>query len=499
MLKDQSGYDYNSLNSRIASIQGSKDYLLSGGAFWEFDMKAFVRMSQEEKEDKIRASLSLRYAEMIMGRLEGANFKVRKRFLKMRRYVNFLSPIAFKEVNFSRTNEFQPFTTEGVTNLFPLVVSSDFGQMGDVYGIDIVTQLPVVIDRFSQSSYHMCVIGETGSGKSFFVKMGMLRYLLRDNQVKVFILDPLGEYLGIARKLGGTVVDMTENVINPLDIRTTASEAFPRGDVKDKVNRVLTMLNIYFKGLSDQMLSVISSALTKQYMESPLDVTFETLVNEIKKRPNYDSDGNAQMAVASLDIFVNGSLRNLNQPTNVPLGKDMIVFDLHKGMNEHMKQFYLFFITDFLYGEVSKDMERKLVYIDEARHFMMYKETASFINNFVMHARHYNCGVTLITQNISDFYTEEGGNFSVSTLNNAYSVVVFTNNEIPKKFIEAYNLTDDEVNYIRQSTGLRPAPGGGKVSYCLLVQKNRKYRMVVVGLPLEAQLAETNPNASKSA
>jgi len=102
------------------------------------------------------------------------------------------------------------------------------------------------------------------------------------------------------------------------------------------------------------------------------------------------------------------------------------VFDVSGSMDERMRQFYMFFIADFLYGQVSRDMDRKLVYIDEAHNFMRYKTMASFINHFVVHARHYNCGVTLITQNIADFYTEEGGEFSISVLNNAYSVVVFT-------------------------------------------------------------------------
>ena len=290
----------------------------------------------------------------------------------------------------------------------------------------------------------MAVIGQTGSGKSFFVKMTMLR----DNQAKIFILDPMAEYIDLAAKLGGTVVDMTENVINPLDLMTTASTAYPKGDVRDKVNRVLTLLSIYFSGLNDQQLSIISKALTKLY-ERDSDVIFTNLITEIKSRPNYENDVNAQLLTESLNIFVDGSLKNLNRKTNVNLSGSLIVFDMRKSMDERMRQFFMFFITDFLYGQVSRDFDKKLVYIDEARYFMMYKEMASFINNFVVHARHFNCGVTLITQNISDFYTEEGGDFSISVLNNAYSVAVFYNKDIPDKFVKAHGLTDGEVKFIR--------------------------------------------------
>ncbi|MGC8563040.1 MAG: hypothetical protein ACP5NO_07625 [Thermoplasmata archaeon] len=163
------------------------------------------------------------------------------------------------------------------------------------------------------------------------------------------------------------------------------------------------------------------------------------------------------------------------------------------GTDERMRQFFMFFITDFLYGQVSKDFNRKLVFIDEARYFMMYRQMASFINNFVVHARHFNCGVTLITQNISDFYTEEGGDFSISVLNNSYSVAVFYNKDVPEKFVKAHRLTEDEIEYIRTSTGIQPRVNGGKVSQCLLIQKDNRFRLMVEGLPLETKLITTDP------
>ncbi len=260
------------------------------------------------------------------------------------------------------------------------------------------------------------------------------------------------------------------------------------GSDDDSVNRILTLFSIYFSGLNDQQLSIISKALTKMY-EGGSDVIFTNLIAEIKSRSNYENDVNAQLLTESLNIFVDGSLKNLNRKTNVNLSGSLIVFNMRKSMDERMRQFFMFFITDFLYGQVSRDFDKKLVYIDEARYFMMYKEMASFINNFVVHARHFNCGVTLITQNISDFYTEEGGDFSISVLNNAYSVAVFYNKDIPDKFVKAHGLTDGEVKFIRGETGVQP----NKVSRCLLIQKDKRFRLVVEGLPLESELITTNP------
>lgn len=493
MLKDSSGFEYNKLQSRINSLEASKDYLLNGGSFWENDLKIFTRIAEADVKNEYEFQKYLDMTKAIRSYMEGAGFVLRKRFMNMRKYVNYITPTAYKEVNFRTSNDFQPFTNESLNNLFPVVIGSDFGKEGDVYGVDIVTGLPIIVERFKQDSYNMVVVGQTGSGKSFFVKMITLRYRHRDNEAKFFVLDPMGDYLDIADKIGGTVIDMAKNVINPLDLRTTISREAPKGNVRDKVNRVLTMLNMYFRDLNDQMLSIISNALTSLYSTKGYDVTFTDLIATIEKMPNFIDSANAKLVVESLKIFTEGSLENLNHTTNVNLKSDFIIFDLSKAMDERMRQFFLFFMTDFLYGEISKDYNRKQVLIDEARYLMRDKETASFINNFVVYARHFNCGVTLITQNISDFYTKDGGDFSVSTLNNAFSVVVFFNKDVPERFVKDHGLTEEEVDFIRRETGVQPRADGSKVSQCILIQKDKRYRLVVEGLPKESEHITTDP------
>ncbi len=494
IAKDASKVDVNIQEQVIQSVEESKNYLLKGGSFWNFEMKIFTRIKEDDVKNDIEWNAHDQFTSELSNFLAGIGFKVRSKMFRMKKYLNFLAPIAYREADFSRASEYRPFTTEALVNLFPVVMASDLGRSGDVYGIDVGTGLPVIMDRFSFPSYHMVVVGQTGGGKSFFVKVLMLRYMLRDPEVKVFILDPLGEYKNIAENLNGIVIDMSKNVVNPLDIMTTSSKENPKGDVSSKVNRVLTMLGAYLKEMNDQMRSIINGALVKLYTGKSGNATFTLLIDEIKQRPDYDQNVNAQMVVESLRIFTEGSLSGFNQRTNVPLDRSITVFDLSAIMDQRMKEFFLFFMVDFLQGQVSMNYERKLVFVEEAYYFMMHEETANFINNFVRHARHYNCGVTLMTQSISDFYTEEGGKFSISTLNDAFSVAVFYSKDIPEKFVEAHGLTPGEVEYIRTGTGLKDIPGYGKESECLLIQKEKRYRLRVVGLPTETELAETNPD-----
>ena len=125
--------------------------------------------------------------------------------------------------------------------------------------------------------------------------------------------------------------------------------------------------------------------------------------------------------------------------------------------------------------------------------FKTGSEIVSSINNFVIRLRHFNCGITFVMQNIGDFDTREEDDFSASVLNNAYSVAIFTNEDIPDNFAKSFGLIDDEVEHIGSSVRRQQRPGRGEVSQCLLVQKDKRFRLDVEGLPLESELITTNP------
>lgn len=56
------------------------------------------------------------------------------------------------------------------------------------------SSLPAYVDAEEVLSKHLLVLGTTGSGKSFFVKNFLSRLVRENPDVKVFILDPHGEY-----------------------------------------------------------------------------------------------------------------------------------------------------------------------------------------------------------------------------------------------------------------------------------------------------------------
>ena len=56
-----------------------------------------------------------------------------------------------------------------------------FDEEGIFYGINIYNESLVFIDRYNENKYknaNMCIFGTSGSGKSFFTKLQIIRYKL---------------------------------------------------------------------------------------------------------------------------------------------------------------------------------------------------------------------------------------------------------------------------------------------------------------------------------
>lgn len=88
------------------------------------------------------------------------------------------------------------------------------GRMNDVgilMGIDLTTGLPVYksLVRSNGEAENFIVMAETGGGKSFLVKADVVH--VRLNWFHQIILDVDGEYQPLAEKLGGVVIDMSQN------------------------------------------------------------------------------------------------------------------------------------------------------------------------------------------------------------------------------------------------------------------------------------------------
>ena len=86
-----------------------------------------------------------------------------------------------------------PQTKGKIVSFFPILYEKS--TPGVILGTEDQTGIPFAFDPFSMSSYNVLVLGETGSGKSFFSKILISRLISFNRISRILILDVLNEYV----------------------------------------------------------------------------------------------------------------------------------------------------------------------------------------------------------------------------------------------------------------------------------------------------------------
>ncbi len=100
--------------------------------------------------------------------------------------------IAFNWFNLNRMLIEYPQPRSKLVSFFPLLFESRGS--GIIIGNEDLTGNPVFFDPYPMSSHNILVMGETGSGKSFFSKILLTRMIVLGYVSRILVLDVLGEY-----------------------------------------------------------------------------------------------------------------------------------------------------------------------------------------------------------------------------------------------------------------------------------------------------------------
>ena len=399
--------------------------------------------------------------EVLLNKMEGilqtngisskrANFRQEEVF-KVCMPIHFHSKIL---QNMSRRN----VLTEGLSATYPFISNSIFDETGILYGVNRLTQSMIMIDRFNQEKYknaNMCILGTSGAGKSFFTKILILRHRLCG--IEQYVIDPEREYTEIVKNMDGLLIKIgpqSDTYINVMDIRENGIEEDGHGYLQTKISKLKGFFKLVFKEINEEEWAFLEEKLIDTY--SKKEITFEdnTLFyldgkfKESKDMPIlkdlYDElwkDKKTRRLAIKLSPFVNGSLNYLNHYTNINLNNKLTVADSYE-LGEENLQYGLYIFTEFFWDQIKKDRnQKKAIYMDEIWRLVgitSNKDVATFIYKIFKTIRKYGGSGVAITQDISDLFSLDNGNFGKSILNNSSIKCFFSLEEEGIKTLSEY-------------------------------------------------------------
>jgi type IV secretory pathway VirB4 component len=363
---------------------------------------------------------------------------------------------------------------------------------GVLYGINPDSQGIVWWDRWAQENYNSVVLARSGAGKSYFVKLDVLRNLYQG--VQVAVVDPEDEYLRLADAVGGSIVrlGMPGVKINPFDL--------PVGDTRPDV---LTRRGLFLHTLISVLLghaappaerAALDRAIMAVYRQAGITADPAThhrpapLLKDLAAMLQADDgDDAARQLAARLAPWVAGSFSDLfDSPTTTRPDGHLIVWSL-RHLPDELRTVGTLLALDSIWRSVdtpgrARLATRRLVVVDEAWLLMRDGEGARFLFKMSKAGRKRNAGLSVITQDVADVLGTDLGQAVVA--NAATQILLKQATQAIEKVADAFGLT----------VGERRMLLAARIGHGLLVSGTNRTAFESISSPAEHRLATTKPS-----
>ena len=277
------------------------------------------------------------------------------------------------------------------------------------YGMNALSHNVIMADRKKLKSANGMYLGSTGSGKSFAAKRELLNVFLATND-RIVIVDPMGEYVPLARRLGAQVIEIapdSPNHLNPMDIQLNMNGG--ESPLSMKADFLLSPCELILggkEGLQPIERTVIDRCVRQVYREMALGLEnaktplLQDLYEELLKQPEPE----AKRVATALELYCTGSLNLFNHHTNVQTSNRVVCIVL-KGMGENLRKIAMHITNEFVTQAVDENYRAGVAtwcYFDEFHVLLRDQLTASYFVAVWKMLRKKGCVPSALTQNVKD-------------------------------------------------------------------------------------------------
>jgi len=346
--------------------------------------------------------------------------------------------------------------TSPLSTIFPFVSFDLSSNEGILYGINQHNSSLVLFDRFGLENANSVCFGKSGGGKSYSIKLEILRYLMVG--VESIVIDPENEYKFLSDAVGGKFYNISlasDSHINPFDLPEPNEDEEPKDVLRSNIINLVGLMRIMLGGLTAEEDSVVDQAINETY--AARDITADTDPALWKERVPLLSDlesvletmENTESLVQRLRKYTKGVYAGFfNYPTNVVMDNKFVVFGI-KNLETELRPLAMFIIMRYIWNAIKKELKKRILVIDEAWWLMQTEDSASFLFGIVKRGRKYWLGVTTITQDVNDFMKSEYGQPIIS--NSSLQLLMKQSSATINVVKETFNLTDQEKYLLLES------------------------------------------------
>lgn len=337
--------------------------------------------------------------------------------------------------------------TTSLGTTFPFTTSELTANEGILYGINEHNESLVIFDRFTLENANMAVFGKSGGGKSYMVKLEVLRSIMFGTEV--IIIDPENEYEEMCKAVSGEYITFSFNSstkLNPFDLTQLTDSG------ENELGQKILSLHGLFKVIMGELTAVegalLDRALILTYKQKGITQDPETqnkeppLMEDLYKVLLGMEEAGAKGLADRLEKFIKGSLVGLiNQHSNVDLKNHFTVFSI-RDLADELRPIAMYVLLDYIWTKVRRDIKKRILIVDEAWYLMKYPDSANFLNSIAKRARKYYLGLTTITQDVEDFLAGDLGKAIVQ--NSSIQILLKQSAAAIDKVAEVFYLSEGE-------------------------------------------------------
>ncbi len=290
---------------------------------------------------------------------------------------------------------------------FPFISSELTSDNGIMYGINRHNNSLIIFDRFSLQNANSVVFATSGAGKSYAIKLEVLRSMMLNTDV--IVIDPEKEYLHLSDAVGGTYINLSLNSdskLNPFDL-PIMGDSKPEDVLRSAVITLKGLVRLMVGDLTHDEDSIVDRALLETYAKRDISSTSDWSKAEMPLMSDFEQILAGMIGGEDLSLrvkkYTQGTFSGLfNSRTNVNIDNQLVVFSV-RDLEDELRPIAIYTIVNYLWNVVRSKVKKRILVIDEAWWLMQHEDSAKFVYALVKRCRKYYLGVTTITQDVNDF------------------------------------------------------------------------------------------------